>query len=406
MNQPWKIIVPTLIFGVLLGAFGTKIYLSQKQEVVEEKPSLENQTTITGIFRASDRFGGTEMGCDFSNDAKIGDRRPCNKGNVLMAIETEDKMILLDGYTCQATEILVKEEQGIRTEYETSNCKDGLEQGKTYSVTGTLELHKDQWNMGKQRNEWWMQVQEISLYQTEPDLTVFTNQTGSFQFKVPKGVKVSCKQECYLSSPTEENPQPVPDMTISVKDGEVIFRTWEGFDIPYFEDVVSSFEFLKEISSEEKAIEWTTYNSREKDLHFQYPNDWKLTEKSNEKAGVTLTSPSYQPIRSGEIEFTGEISIRTLEKPLTLSVEDFFDTFDDTSRFWFEKYQHEEAVYNGISAIIFPKFQEGDEEYYRTQILFLCGENVISLSYFDKDGSGEYQDTLKQIVNTVSCTVE
>jgi hypothetical protein len=162
MNQLWKIIAPTLIFGVLLGVFGTNLYLSQKQENIEDKPFLENQTTITGIFRASDYFGGTEMGCVFDVSAQIGDRRPCNKGNVLMAIETEDKMILLGGYDCQAIEILVKEEQGIRTEYETSNCKDGLEQGKTYSVTGTLELHEDQWNMGKQRDEWWMQVQEIS----------------------------------------------------------------------------------------------------------------------------------------------------------------------------------------------------------------------------------------------------
>lgn len=154
MNQSWKIIILPLVFGVVLGVLGTNLYLSQKQENIEDKPSLQNQTTITGIFRASDRFGGTEMGCDFLDDAKIGDRRPCNKGNVLMAIETEDKMILLDGYTCQATEILVKEEQRFRTEYETSNCKDGLEQGKNYSVTGTLELLKDQW---------WMQVQEISL---------------------------------------------------------------------------------------------------------------------------------------------------------------------------------------------------------------------------------------------------
>ncbi len=247
-----------------------------------------------------------------------------------------------------------------------------------------------------------LQIDNVQV--EENSLKTYTDPTGLFQFKTPEEVKVSCKkEECLLFSPTEENPQPVPDMTISVKDGEVIFRTWEGFNIPYFEDVVSSFKFLKEISSEEKTIQWTTYNSREKLLHFQYPNSWKLTDK---KTGIALTSPTYQTIRSGEIELTGEIFIRSFEKPITFSIEDLFDTFDDTSRLWFEKYQHEKVTYNGISAIIFPKFQEGNEGYYQTEILFGCGENVISLSYSDKDGSGEYQDTLKQIANTISCRVE
>ena len=126
-------------------------------------PSSKN-TTITGTFIASDLFGGTEKGCDFDANAHIGDQISCNEGYVGMAIETKDKIILLEGYDCQATEILVKEEQGTRTEYETSNCTDELEPGKTYSVTGILELHKDQWHGGKQRDEWWIQVQEIKVF--------------------------------------------------------------------------------------------------------------------------------------------------------------------------------------------------------------------------------------------------
>lgn len=74
----------------------------------------------------------------------------------------------------------------------------------------------------------------------------FYSEDGLFSFDTPDNIVVFCDDSsCTLISPTEDNPQPVPDMTVTVEEGDVVFRTWENFDIPYFEQVVSSFRYLK-----------------------------------------------------------------------------------------------------------------------------------------------------------------
>lgn len=76
------------------------------------------------------------------------------------------------------------------------------------------------------------------------DWDTYTSTDDTFRFQKPKDVVVNCGDTtCILISPTETNPQPVPDMTISVHEGEVSFRTWEDFEIPYFKELVSSFSF-------------------------------------------------------------------------------------------------------------------------------------------------------------------
>lgn len=72
----------------------------------------------------------------------------------------------------------------------------------------------------------------------------YTSADGDFHFQKPEGVTVNCKDgSCILATPNEVISDPVPDMTISIQNGEVIFRTWENFEIPYFNGLVSSFEF-------------------------------------------------------------------------------------------------------------------------------------------------------------------
>ncbi|NQV90530.1 hypothetical protein HQ487_03955 [Candidatus Uhrbacteria bacterium] len=92
------------------------------------------------------------------------------------------------------------------------------------------------------------EVSDSSVVQAEPGTQTFVSSDGAFSLIVPDTVRVSCgvnSDDCMLISPTDDNPQPVPDMTIGVKNNEVIFRSWENFDIPYFNDLVSSFKFLK-----------------------------------------------------------------------------------------------------------------------------------------------------------------
>ena len=122
---------------------------------------ITDQTTVEGVLEAS-RFGGTEKGCAFNDDAQVGDQFECNSGWVGLAIQTnDDRLIHLEDYRCDAIEIFVKETESYRVEYETSNCTDNLIPGQNYTVYGTLEERKDQWYMGKQQDEWWIEVSGI-----------------------------------------------------------------------------------------------------------------------------------------------------------------------------------------------------------------------------------------------------
>ncbi len=72
----------------------------------------------------------------------------------------------------------------------------------------------------------------------------YTDPAGRFSFSHPKEVSVNCREEsCTLTSPTVNIPDPVPDMTIKMDLTSVQFATWENFDVDYFEELVSSFQF-------------------------------------------------------------------------------------------------------------------------------------------------------------------
>ncbi len=165
MNKPLKLsisLLSALILGVLFGVFGTNVYLSSKQAVSDQSGKTnQKQATISGVLTAG-HFGGTEIGCSFSDAAPIGDRMKCNSGEVGLGLQTQERLLWLEGYECRARQFFVKDEQGQHVEYETFNCTNALEQGKTYTVTGILELREDVWRGGKQVDEWWMQVQDIS----------------------------------------------------------------------------------------------------------------------------------------------------------------------------------------------------------------------------------------------------
>ncbi len=124
---------------------------------VVDTPTTSNLDTIEGVLEAS-LFGGTEMGCMFNDEAVVGDQLTCNTGLVGLALQTDDKLVHLTDYQCDAVEIFIKEAEGYRVEYETSNCTGNLVQGSTYSLEGTLTEMKDQWRNGEQQDEWWFDV--------------------------------------------------------------------------------------------------------------------------------------------------------------------------------------------------------------------------------------------------------
>ena len=88
------------------------------------------------------------------------------------------------------------------------------------------------------------------------DQEIYTDPGGRFTFVHPKGVYVSANTTTstegtvtgiiLTSMPISESP--VPDMHITVTDTygqSVEFRTWENLDIPYYDELVSSFRLMK-----------------------------------------------------------------------------------------------------------------------------------------------------------------
>ena len=84
----------------------------------------------------------------------------------------------------------------------------------------------------------------------------YTDPAGRFSFVHPKGVYVNASTTTstegtitsimLTSAPISEGP--VPDMHITVTDARgqsVEFRTWENLDIPYYDELVSSFRLMK-----------------------------------------------------------------------------------------------------------------------------------------------------------------
>lgn len=67
----------------------------------------------------------------------------------------------------------------------------------------------------------------------------------SFSFEHPVGTYVVETDDGVTILPAPVEDGPVPDMTITIEEGDVSFAAWENFEIPYFEHVVSTFTFFE-----------------------------------------------------------------------------------------------------------------------------------------------------------------
>jgi len=120
---------------------------------------ITNLTTISGVVTVG-KFTGTEMGCEFSEDAEVGDRLTCNNGTVNLGVTSNkySSTIWLKDYICNAVEIFTKTTDGIDVSYEVSGCTSDMIPGNDYSLGGELEQKLNQWYMGVQQDEWWFSV--------------------------------------------------------------------------------------------------------------------------------------------------------------------------------------------------------------------------------------------------------
>lgn len=153
-------------------------------------------------------------------------------------------------------------------------------------------------------------------------------------------------------------------------------------------------EVVAEVSEER-----TTYVDQEHRFSIEYPSNWMVVDLPDPKAGISFKSPSHQPINLGGIVYSnGEIYVRSIPNPQDLSLEKIFDTFSDTSKFWFNKFQHESIVVEKLSGEKFPKFRETDSLPYQMDVYIDGDKQVISFTYFSASGEFPYQDVFDGIV--------
>lgn len=150
-QKPLAIAIGILFLGGLLYITYANRPVIDLKDVPQTLPSMSTKTDpvdfrMTGTIINMGPHIFTEMGCGFSENPKLGDRIPCNKGSVQLGMApltkpAPNETIRLEDYTCPAQEILIFKGAA---EYEiTGPCKDGVEIGAVYTVEGTLSTDKN-----------------------------------------------------------------------------------------------------------------------------------------------------------------------------------------------------------------------------------------------------------------------
>ena len=153
-----------------------------------------------------------------------------------------------------------------------------------------------------------------------------------------------------------ESVVPVQPMVENIVNNDVVspatIPTTTSTSLPFVED-----DDIPELDTSD----WKVYRNEEYGFEIRYPKNWELVNLGDfyvGNTGVVLKSPNYKPIKDGNVIHKGEIYIHGIENKNDLSIEDLFDTFNDTSRFWFDKFKHKDIIINGNFGVIFDYIQE------------------------------------------------
>jgi hypothetical protein len=143
---------------------------------------------------------------------------------------------------------------------------------------------------------------------------------------------------------------------------------------------------------------WKVYRNKEYGFEIKYPKRWIIKKLSDSKAGFVVSSPDYVPITRYNIIYQGEFYINKISNPHRLNIITLIKTFDDTSKFWPERFPYKKIIVNGYEAIEFSNINN------ERQVVFIANNNngyVLVLSYcYDKINKQTAQ-IFEQLVNSV-----
>lgn len=118
-----------------------------------------------------------------------------------------------------------------------------------------------------------------------------------------------------------------------------------------------------------------------------FPEGRSLWRQADPNAGVVFRIGDTPQI--GEGIFNGDIVVTAILNPNNLSIPNLFATFNDTSRFWFQRFSYTPVTINNLQGFLFSEIADAGPQYnYVRSVLLLAMEGrVISVSMFHTAGT-------------------
>ncbi|NTW13884.1 MAG: hypothetical protein HGA31_02540 [Candidatus Moranbacteria bacterium] len=159
----------------------------------------------------------------------------------------------------------------------------------------------------------------------------------------------------------------------------------------------------------EDFSKWKKINDDGLGISIRYPSDWTVVRPGDPSAGIVLRSPYYgeHPVRYASTENGGEIYVSCIPNRSDSGIEDAFAGFNDSSVFWFKKYEHRDLKIGGYDAVFFPSIGNGTAEgkqVSQKSYLIRTDKKIDELSYVYYEEDARVSRILDMIAENVHRT--
>lgn len=141
---------------------------------------------------------------------------------------------------------------------------------------------------------------------------------------------------------------------------------------------------------------WKTYRNEEYEFEFKYPEGWEVIQLEDSKAGVGIQSSAFNP---SLINSLADIFVRSDLNFKNVSILDYIDSFNDSSRFWPDEYSYIEYHIGENEAL---SFENIEERTINRKVIFLKNDNsFITAQYFFDDLDVLVKKNFDKLVETI-----